>query len=548
MRTALHYTLLVYPFRHALSAGEERLRRASARWKPWWSRLDENGLERALDDTYFFVPYVCKLLFPEAAYLRRGREGRGPDEECAAARALAEDRADVLAAKLRGHELLRLTYDPVLLEEFRHLRLEFGEGSGKAEAGTANAGANVRLDWIDVALFPQRVGFLILRARADGHDPTVNELNDLLHYLRPVHPPRVGWRLPVWAPAHAGQRLPFRSQEGLVNFLLRDLVEDGRSYTKQEEGQVYGQNFRQYTYACLADPADARPLSGDRQDASASPPPRSVFGSPAERALYELATCTLTSQPDYAPHPEGLRPTVGDGRIALWANWEGMALHDNVVFLGTEPTKFVRGDFAHNVGNDYFNLYLLTLYQKVLLSRFSGELMRDGDDLYGNLRDARKLMDRFVRFRNHYWLPGVTLKPQGAAIYQKFRDGLGVEALFRSVSDEVNQLHEYYEGKAQRHLSTLVNFIAFVAVPAGVLSQIFGSVLIKDLEDTNKKMGSFLGFIPRFWKDLSYNSAAWKHLLIAGALTAALSWVVYWMWKVWTQKDDWFDREEGGGG
>lgn len=541
MRTALHFTLLVYPFRHSLSAGGEGLRRASDRWRPWWSRLDEDGLKSALDDTYFFVPYVCKLLFPEAAHLRRDGEGRDLEEEYRDALGLAKDRADLLAAKLHRQGLLRLTYDPARLREFQNLRLRYPGDAAE------NRGAPVALDWIDVALFPQGVGFLILKARLNKPRPTVDELNDLLRHLRPVHPPRVGWLLPAWEPAEPSQNLPFGSQEGLVNFLLRDLVgDDGRRYTKQEEGQVYGQNFRQYTYACLEDPADARAPADDVQAPStpAAAGAGAAFESPAERALYELATCTRTSEADYEPHPEGLKQTLCNGRIALWANWEGMALHDNVVFLGTNPTRFVRGYFAHNVESDYFNLYLLTLYQKVLLNRFSGELMPGGEDLYVNLRDARKLVDRFARFRNHYWLPGVTLKPQGTAIYQKFRDGLGVETLFESVGDEVKQLREHYEDKAQRRLSALVNFIAFVGLPAGVLSQVFGGVMIQELSDADQAMSPFLGVVPRFWNRVGYNASAWKHFLWALALSAAFSWIIYRLWKLWAQRDD-LEREEG---
>ena len=536
MRTALHYTLLVYPFRHALTS-EERLRRTSRSWKPWWNRLDENKLERALDDTYFFVPYVSKLLFPEAASLRRGREGRGTDEEREDARRLADDRADLLASKLHQQGLfrqvlLRLTYDPARLEEFKNLRLEyFDAATAKQES------VPVILDWTDVALFPQGVGFLILKARhntpeSGGSGPTVKELTALLMNLRPIHPPYVGARMPVWKPAGPDRKLPFVNQEGLVNFLLQDLVEEaGGRYTKQEEGQVYGQNFRQYTYASLHDAADNHPET----PTSASSPPAfaetrqpTSFETTGQRALYELTTCTDTSDADYAPHPEALRRTLESGRIALWANWEGMALHDNVVFLGTSPTAFVTGNFAHNVGHDYFHLYLLTLYQKILLTRFSGELMHDGDDLYRNLRDARALMDRFVRFRNHYWLPDVTLKPQGTAIYGKFRDGLGVKTLFESVSEEIGQLREYYESKAQRRANTILNLIAFVGLPAGVLSQVFGGVLItKDGVPT-----------------LNYSGAAWIDFFKACAFTAALALIVYFLWKVWAKRDDWLDPDK----
>jgi hypothetical protein len=129
-----------------------------------------------------------------------------------------------------------------------------------------------------------------------------------------------------------------------------------------------------------------------------------------------------------------------------------MALHDNVLFLGTVPTRFTRNSFRRNVENDYFSLYLLTFYQKMRLSLMSGELMRRDRNLHRNLNKARALSDAFVMFRNHYWFAEVTLKPQGAEIYRRFQRGLDALSLYESVSDEVHELQEYYERQVARNI------------------------------------------------------------------------------------------------
>lgn len=69
---AKHFTILVYPFRHALSGGERaaRLHALNDRWQPWWGRLEEKALQHALDDTHFFLPYIRELFFPETTRLR----------------------------------------------------------------------------------------------------------------------------------------------------------------------------------------------------------------------------------------------------------------------------------------------------------------------------------------------------------------------------------------------------------------------------------------------------------------------------------------------
>jgi hypothetical protein len=129
-----------------------------------------------------------------------------------------------------------------------------------------------------------------------------------------------------------------------------------------------------------------------------------------------------------------------------------MALHDNVLFLGTVPTYFTRNTLRRNVENDYFNLYLLTSYQKMRLSFMSGELMRRDRDLHRNLSDARALSDAFVMFRNHYWFAEVTLKPQGAELYRRFQRGLDALSLYESVRDEVHELQDYYERQVARNI------------------------------------------------------------------------------------------------
>ena len=57
LHVARHFMILVYPFRHGLSArpSARQLTRLGECWRPWFSRLDRENLERALDDTYFFL-------------------------------------------------------------------------------------------------------------------------------------------------------------------------------------------------------------------------------------------------------------------------------------------------------------------------------------------------------------------------------------------------------------------------------------------------------------------------------------------------------------
>jgi hypothetical protein len=230
-------------------------------------------------------------------------------------------------------------------------------------------------------------------------------------------------------------------------------------------GQVYGQAFREYSFALLDDAQANERASGAE-----------LFQSPAEDALYELATCTLTSEPDYRPHPEGLKALMQKGHIALWDNWQAMALHDNTVFLATNSTRFTEGVLPHNVESDYFHLYLMVLYQKIRLSLMTGQKMRRTNERHRNLKDARALWREFMEFQNRYWFVEATFKPQGTELYRRFQHALDVPMLYESVSEEVHELQQYYEEKADRRINTLLNIISFIGLPAALLFGVFESL------------------------------------------------------------------------
>lgn len=327
--------------------------------------------------------------------------------------------------------------------------------------------AAVSIDWIDVALMPQHVGFLSLKMRIDETGVDVNRLNDFLYYSRQIHKPTVEWHLPKWK--HVGESEYVFTSRDLVDFLLQGLTEtqspspqimsnfadwisqEGsvQRYSLTDRGQVYGQTFRLYTYACLEEtnnPA-VEPTPGMT---SATGEEKGQFDSLTARTLYELATCTRTDDDNYMPHPIALKEIMEKGHIAFWMNWEGMALHDNVVFLATRSSSFTSNVLRHNVEFDYFHLYLLTLYQKTRLSMFSAELMRHEGTLLENLKDARQLWEAFSMFRNHYWFAEVTFKPQGTELYMRFQAGLNAIPLYNAINNEVYELQQYYERRADQ--------------------------------------------------------------------------------------------------
>lgn len=517
VRLVRPFVLLVYPFRYASEVNHRsgrvrRLGRLRDRWAHWWARLDDKALLCALDDTYFFLPYVRSLLFPETAHLPLGDARR----QAAAARQWAGRPCDELAKHLPTDAVLRLTLPSDFLDPWRRLRLRYERGSERFEADTV-------IDWVDVLLFPQCIGLLALKVRPEEADLSADRLNDFLWYVRLVHPPKVDWTMAEWEWVRDGRTVRFQNRD-LVDFLLQGLTDGGpptlradlteflkdvgslppgTRYTDTPEGQVYGQVFHLYVYACLSGAPSADPDGG-------GPAGAGLWASPAERVLYELATVTKTDDPDYRPHPEQVAQLRQRHAIRLWSNWQGMALQDNVVFLGLWDSRFTRYGLPHNVESDYFHLYLFTLFQKVRLSLMFGELIRWGTDLGRNLREARRLWDAFMEFQNHYWFTEVTRKPQGVELYRRFQEGLGAGPLYEEIWEEVRELRDHYERKFERHVSMLLNFLTFVGLPAGLLVELFSNALIQQ--------------------------ASWGQFFRTAALLYALLGGLWWVWRAFSRR------------
>jgi hypothetical protein len=515
-KIADHFTILLYSFQHSFSGAERErgFRALGDRWKHWWSRLDDRALETALDDIYFFLPHVHSVLFPEV----RLNPGGNPEGRVASSRLISSQALVDLATQISPQALLRLTYDPKRLASVRHFQLSFVL-RGDDGAVMEQFSAPFEIEWVDAILFPQRVGLLTIKVRLHGADISVSRINDFHYYLRPVNPPRLGWQLADWETPPGMPTVSCKTRD-VIDYLLQGLSgeKDPKSpsletalgeYQHAGEfarpsatafGNVYGQSFHLYHYSCLfgSEPPDW---------------PSGQFDSPSERALFELATCTDTRLPEYRPDVSYLRDLMGRHRIALWDNWKGLALHDNVVFLGLREDRFTDRALPHNVENDYFYLYILTMFHKNRLSLLAGEMMGCEGRLDDRVLRARRLWDDFRSFQDDFWLGEVTNKPQGLEIHRRFQEGLGIGRVFEEIRAKIREYQEYYEFKLERQVSDLLAILTIFWVPTGALCSLFGSAL---------------GF-----------EASWTQFFVS----LICGWVVVWLlWLIWSRRDELRDK------
>ncbi len=477
------FTVLAYPFQHAVTGPgrKSQLVDLGDRWMPWWGRLSPESLVEALDDSYFFLPYLREMLFPETNSIPVAN----PREQVRDASWLSRLTPGELADRAPESTVVRLTYRGEAMAGLRSPLLRL-ERKGEDGAILDSFESSFQVDWIDVVLFPQRVGFLLLKIRVEPDGLTVDRLSEFLSLIRLVHPPRPGWTLATWHAKAGVDTISFEARD-LIDFLLDGFTRipprgastlaafvRGRRnspslarYTESRLGQAYGTIFHLFGYARTGDGA-----GGDDRD----PGP---FGTHLRRWLYELATCTDAANPEQAPHPSQVEATFHRQLIAHWSNWLGLPLQDNVAFLGIGASPWTDRRLPYNIESDYLYLYLLALYQKTRLSVMFGELLRRDADPVQNLEEARALWKEFLMFQNRYWYSEVTRRPLASEIYDRFRAGLGVLRLYEEMTEQVHELHEYYTGLQQQRTGRNLGLLTWICAPMGILASFFGAPLLE---------------------------------------------------------------------
>lgn len=469
-RVGDHFFLLVYTFSNRIGrdSRERQIELADKRWRHWMCRLlpdsfgsgiaddDLTSFRYALDDTQFFLPHIRAVMFPETELLTEADGG------VSLARLLAETSLPDLVAgatavdhgtreRVAGgfrNGALRLTLRKEFLEDVAHLSA-YSPATRTASVPSDESesrGVPFDIEWVDVVLLPHGVSLLCLKTRL----LQVTNTQDLARFrlmTRYVLPPQLTMSMPVLRKRGGGAGETFSMQQ-LIAFLVGDLV-DGKTPAhvyessvypqfSDREAQIYSSRFRLYGFVRL-----------DRGEVVfKGPPSQPPFLDRGEQIMFELATGQDTSHPDWQPTSAYMDQLRATQLISVWQGWRALA-GDNVVFLA-EDGDYARTALAHNVENDYFNLFLLTIYQKVRLQRMRGELISKGAELVENLAETQRLHGDVVRFRNRYWWPEVTEASVGTHIYNTLQSAMDLQKIHRSISDELASLRTYFESESQR--------------------------------------------------------------------------------------------------
>ncbi len=477
-----HYTVFFYPFVHNIQAENRstRIQTLAESWGSWWSRLED--IATALDSTYFFLPYIREVLFPETIAFKDQPPGPNYENWLREIRLWNERGLPHFVQQLTTDAVLRLTYKQPLLQQIKNFdMLELDHN------GTLSQTLPATIDWIDALVFPSGVGFLMLKIQLRGPQAQLTQLIDLNYNFRLVHAPSVDWHLPQ---LRFNQQANMLSVRDLLDFLTQGMAGDEevindlwrwkehlaavspKRLSEGEAGQVYGERCHIFSYACVNVAKDAAADAGG------------VFESLKDRLVFEYASSlsigSSVKEPTWMPSAEFAKSLKASNQISIWNAWTGMALKESAVFLGTEDIGFNKHQLAHNVENDYLPLYAYSLYQKYQLFIFADQLMRKGAYVAEHLNEVRALMDRFIDFRTRYWFNEVTRKALGGELYAKFRHGLDIVSLCELVSQQARDLKEHYEERRRRRIDVLLNIFTFVFLPLSAAVGVFGMTFFEE--------------------------------------------------------------------
>lgn len=383
-------------------------------WKPWWSRLDADGIERAKSDAGFFLEYVRGVVAPEVA------PTPGPNQGA-----------------------LHLTLARERLAPIGNLELVTRHGAERPPTG-------LRLVSVDLILYPTGVGFLVLKVELAG-EPTLGALIEANGHLRTLRAPSTTWALAVLRAKGAGA-----ATEQTMAELLESLAKGvGRlALSGEPRAQLV-------CFACAEVPA-----SGER----------GAFPSPHDRLLYELTTCvgldrTLTD-PTWAPGADQVDVMMKSLRYAPWRAWRALCLKEMFGVLATEVVGFTTGALPRVLEGVYLPLYLYALHQRAMLGRFSRELVARVASGRLGVHEVRRHVDAYQDFRHRYWLSEVTGRPMGGELYRKLQDGLELGALHGLAAQATQEVRAFHEERRSRRLSLLLGVLTFAFGPFGTAVQI----------------------------------------------------------------------------
>lgn len=481
-----HFSHFIYPFMAELLSDGKGGRdltattRLEANWEHWLAGATDAELTGIVDDSYFFLKHLRRLIFPEfVVQTLGGADNLQPPD--------ASRVAGVLKKATLGNVIRKLQDSPEVgdYSERAILRIRYSDLVSKklnrfqTQMDGITYSANV--DYFDVCLFPDCRGILVARisdiAREDGATLATEQLGRLLRQLKGIQH-RQRYVVGLSNPKFDGG---MQSWATVLDHILADFTAQSVTQATREGSDS---RFHKMSY-----------LSVSKRDALLRTSEFDNFSSNLTRMLFEMTTGHDTTDSQERPSPKRISE-IETGMVDQWENFGALAFWDDATFYILDrtnttdpPTKsnqdnYARITFPRQVENSYLWLYILAEYQRITLSDYTIRLVQLGLNDYRDLDMALSVTNEYLRFRNLYWFRNATSSQFGIAIHGSMvrLEGLdemmhALDSQFELVTDHFRMEHDQVEAVRSQATNLLLSILGIVGVPMGVVATVMANPL-----------------------------------------------------------------------
>lgn len=439
---------LLHPIVHGLSDQEvAELDDSRPKWSTWTARLDTDGVAVATDYMSALHPHARRLMWPEAGHSMQGSGTVGE-----ARRQLASSDADF--SRMFAGTGVRLTWSDSLVGSTLSL-------------GTSSL--RFKVEWVDAVLFPDRVGVLIVRLTwSDG--TCVDSLATALRQLRKIeYRRRLSLELAAFKvspPEGDGCRDTYWTDEIVRMVESLKLGDMGYRTTNDD---LRGSLEASWHLAVSAVVAGS---NGDEEPGTER----------VEHWAYALATGHSGDSILDRPSAERLDTIRTSSQLAYFDNWRVQFLYENLVQVAWAPAgneKYAEM-LHHNFEYQHLALLVFALVQRRALDCFMVDIAGLDGTAIENEQEFREVSTEFNRFAVRLYNVNATNTPVGEPLYTLLRDNLQLELMFAAAEADVGRVGQQLavvsaerEATAARRINAVLEFLAIVATPVGLLFTVF---------------------------------------------------------------------------
>lgn len=133
-------------------------------------------------------------------------------------------------------------------------------------------------------------------------------------------------------------------------------------------------------------------------------------------------------------------------------------LKESGVVLGSASDPFNCSQLANYFETVYYYIFILAIYQRMMLILLSRELAAGGTKRIGQLRAY------LLKFTNISWFNQITNSEQGMDIWKKWQKVFELPTLFEEVQREYTEYYEYTFAKSQDRINRFLVYIFVMSV------------------------------------------------------------------------------------